>query len=313
MCTAKENYLLPWAIILGLETLAIIIENTATVIVFWKRRCHLKRTCFILINLTVADLMVGVSNVQIVVAEILKLTSSICYLSWRRYVVLEELFGCASISFLVLISFERLHATVWPFRHRVTPKRKYIGSIVIGWLLSGVVAVIRLLEAFNLITNEAYFGFGAAYLIVCLLLMSSAYSVIWFFSKTQDPRLPINRQIQNKKLAKTLFIVTILSLTTWLPFVVVYVMRYCFHAPDFTGPIALTVARFFRLANSFINPIIYCFRIPDFRKTFKTLFCRQNVPGLKIRKSQQSCSEANFVVLISVSKLLCNEEHRAIT
>ena len=118
MCTSKHEHALPWIVVLGVETLIIILGNIATVIVFWKNRSQLKQTCLFLINLTVADLMVGIGNIESVVVKIHKsfIASSSCKTTWGDYVVSEEFFGCASIGFLALISLERLYAVVWPFR-----------------------------------------------------------------------------------------------------------------------------------------------------------------------------------------------------
>ena len=44
---------------LGLETLVVIVANIVTIFVFCKNRYHLKKTSLVLINLSVADLMVG--------------------------------------------------------------------------------------------------------------------------------------------------------------------------------------------------------------------------------------------------------------
>lgn len=44
------------------EAKVIIIGNAFTIFVFWTRRAHLKRTCFLLISLAVADLLVGVTE-----------------------------------------------------------------------------------------------------------------------------------------------------------------------------------------------------------------------------------------------------------
>ena len=304
MCLTKETYLLPWTIILAMETLAIIFGNAVTILVFWKRKRYLKGTVYLLMNLSFADLMVGVSSIENLVGEIWKLTASTCHLSWDQYVALEELFGCASISSLVLISIERMHAIVWPFRHRAISSRKYIFSIGVVWLISGIVAALRMLNTSNFITNAVFFRIGAVYLIVSLLLISSAYYVIWLFCKRQDPRLPINRQKQNKKLANILLIVTLLSLMTWLPFAAMYVLESSLQVLGAMATITGLVTRFFRLANSFINPIIYSFRMPEFRATFKTLFCRRNVSRLHMCDTQQGCPEKHPAVLIRFTNLV---------
>ena len=44
------------------ESLLIFSGNSFTIFVFWKNRSKLKRTSFLLINLAVADLLVGLSQ-----------------------------------------------------------------------------------------------------------------------------------------------------------------------------------------------------------------------------------------------------------
>ena len=48
--------------IIFIESLVIFLGNTFTVFVFWKNRNKLKRTSFLLINLAVADLLVGLGQ-----------------------------------------------------------------------------------------------------------------------------------------------------------------------------------------------------------------------------------------------------------
>ena len=281
MCTDKYSNSLPKILILGVESLIIILANVATVMVFWKRGSQLKQTCLILINLTVADLMVGVGVIEDVVNEIWKLVTSSCSTSWEKYVVLNEIFGSASIAFLALISLERLYAIVWPFRTRSTSRGKYICSIGVVWLIPGLLAVAKLLSP----SQDVLGWVWAVYLFVCLITISCAYSVIWFFYKKRDPRLPPNRRERNKELAKTLFIVTLISLVTWLPFMVIGTIRVTFNMLDVSGQVLLDVARFLRLANSLINPIVYCFRMPLFRRTLREMFLKKITTGVHVHPS----------------------------
>lgn len=305
MCTNKREHALPWIVILGVETLIIILGNIATVIVFWKNRSQLKQTCLFLINLTVADLMVGIGNIESVVVEIhiSFMTSSSCKTTWGDYVVSEEFFGCASIGFLALISLERLYAVVWPFRIRTTSTRKYIFSVGVVWLLSGTLAVAQLLgTAATLITQDIFMWFVTVYLLLCLIIILCAYPAIWFFSKKEDPRLPLNRLKRNKELAKTLFIVTLLSLITWLPFTVVHNLRFTLKGSVVIGPVLVDVTQFLQLANSFINPVVYCFRMPLFRRTLREMLSRKKTTRLHVRE-HQTCPKANIVILLSISNL----------
>ena len=63
--------------------------------------------CYLPINLSVADLMVGVGNIQNVASEIWIISNSTCKTGWTEYIALDELIifiACTSITFLVLIS-----------------------------------------------------------------------------------------------------------------------------------------------------------------------------------------------------------------
>ena len=51
-----------FVVIFVLEAIIIITGNTFTVFVFWTQRTHLKRTCVPLINLAVADMLVGIAE-----------------------------------------------------------------------------------------------------------------------------------------------------------------------------------------------------------------------------------------------------------
>lgn len=51
--------LIIWTIAFAVESLAIIVGNSVTIAVFWKQRLTLKRTRYLLINLSVADLLIG--------------------------------------------------------------------------------------------------------------------------------------------------------------------------------------------------------------------------------------------------------------
>lgn len=291
MCTSKHEHPIPWIVILGVETLIIILGNIVTIIVFWKQRSQLKQTSLFLINLTVADLMVGIGNIESVVIEIHKnfMTYSSCESLWGDYVVSEELFGCASIGFLALISLERLYAMVWPLRIRTTSTRKYVLSLGVVWLLSGTVAVAQLGTAATLITEDIFIWFVTMYLFVCLIIISCAYPAVWFFSRKEDPRLPPNRYKRNKELAKTLFIVTLLSLITWLPFTVVHNLQFTLKGNVAIGPVFHDVTQFLQLANSFINPVVYCFRMPLFRRSLREIFTWKKATMLHVRE-HQTCS-----------------------
>lgn len=72
---------------------------------------------------------------------------------------------------------------------------------------------------------------------------------------------------QNAKLSKTLFIVITASLLFWIPCPVVYFTNYlCSKCVPW---LLSCIINMFRLTSSLLNPIIYSYRVPMFRKIFK--------------------------------------------
>lgn len=71
--------LILWMIGFSLESLAIIVGNAISIAVFWKQRSTLKRTSYLLINLSVSDLMIGVGVIDDIVC--LSLRNHACKIS----------------------------------------------------------------------------------------------------------------------------------------------------------------------------------------------------------------------------------------
>ena len=112
---------------------------------------------------------------------------------------------------------------------------------------------------------------GSSFLMLCLVLIPSSYLAIWIAKRNEDPRIPVDRREQNKKLATTLFIVSSLSVLAWLPLTVNYIIAYLVNKDHLLKLLHYT-GRCLQLANSFVNPIVYYARMPEFRRTFNNLF-----------------------------------------
>lgn len=64
----------------------------------------------------------------------------------------------------------------------------------------------------------------------------------------------------------TLFIVTVLSLLTWLPIIIRHELQHTFSTPGITQSNAELLTELLQLTNSLINPIVYVFRMKEFRE-----------------------------------------------
>ena len=267
-----------------LESLIIIVGNIFTIFVFWKNRNRLNRTTFLVINLAVADLLVGITEPISIGAFTIpehfekKFKSA---LDANFSSPFQIAVGFSSILFLALISLERAYALIWPLRHRVTSTKAYIYSATLAWIAAIFAGVGTLLTIFNIFdfANWKVALVGAK--VLCLVMICVSYLAIRTRLRCRVPvtdgaRNGQNEQQQNAKLSRTLFIMITVSLVFWVPSLVVYSTLYlCL--PCIPLLVLNIFTRLFRLANSLVNPIIYSFRIPMFRETFKRVkSCKQS-------------------------------------
>ena len=187
-------------------------------------------------------------------------------------------FPLTSLTNIAVISLERMHATIRPFRHRLIKKWVYGVTIAGVWVLAAMVstAILILFEYGKEPSYRLYFS--QSYCCLCLLVICVSYSsiVVKFLCGAHPQHHgAANRQ---RKLTVTLFIMTIVSLLMWLPHAV-FTFLYQ------TGIIKfLSIQEVVRLdfslkilyfMNSLVNPIVYTIRIPEFRKALLVLFKRQ--------------------------------------
>ena len=299
MCKTAELFL--WIAVFAVEFLVIIVGNIIAIFAFWKLRSVLKRTYYLLINLTIADLAVGLGVIKLLTSNILRLQTS-KYTRWARYIAMDIFSGTASVTSLLLIAVERSLATVFPFRHRVLTKRVYAYCIAGVWITSTLITMITTMPEFfrNSILASISRLILASFTVLCLIGICSLYTMMYVYSRLGNPRIRRYKREQNKRLAKTLFIVTMLTFITWIPLVVATVspQRY----DHCVTPTSLFVGIFLQLANSALDPLVYCYRMPEFRSVLKRNFLKfsnttVNIPSVGRRLS------ANFPELQCVSKV----------
>ena len=298
-CNTTELFF--WTVIFAVESSLIIVGNIITIIVFWKLRCVLKKTYCLLINLTVSDLIVGFAAVERIVNNNIYILKNSKELRWREFIALYAFSGTASLTTLLLVAVERCYAILYPFRHRTLRTRIYINGVVGVWLMSILVAFIRLSP--KVLPNSVII-FASPWILTCLAAMGvfaicCLYIVIWRLSKKEDPRISRDKREQNKRLAKTLFIVTATSVITWLPFAVTFVLpHHIRNEYDCAVHSASYVGRFTQLANSLLNPMIYCFRMPEFRRILKQDLFRRRRENVMNVQSGETFSLANVQVAV---------------
>ena len=257
-------------------------ENMFTLIVFTKDQQVRTRSTYLLINLSAADMGVGGLVIPTAVFRRgntyglwnVEMTSALLF---STYGVDTLFFGC-SLAFLVSISIERLYATRKPMRHRSMTGMTYKIWMSCIWVASFICTSVIVFFLFYDIIGLHIWYILASCVFVSLLILSSSYLAIFVTVRCSKQLQHFHRgQLRKeRRLTMTLFIVTLVSLSVWIPYVLFTFLES--HLSRQFSPEGLLRARgvcealFF--ANSFVNPILYTIRMPQFRRaTINLITC----------------------------------------
>ena len=258
-----------WDMCFGVLVTLIIAGNILTIWIFFKQRRQ-KRSYSLLISLAVADLLVGIFAVPFYIKAVVSQGYA-----WYVISIGADVFtGTTSIYTLVVISLERMLAVGWPVRHRTVNYRVYICAISIPWIIAAIFTTLVVLQIFNIIGKEYFFYYPVLISGIPLITICVANFVVW--KKQKSPFRNQNHIKREVKLAKTLALITGTSLFTWLPFQILNILfalkvTQNFHLIELTT----FIIKFLQFSNSFVNVIIYPFRIPQFKRTLLQIlnFC----------------------------------------
>ena len=278
-----------FCVVLSIEDFLICIGNTFTIYVFWKKRRTLQKASYLLINLAVADLLLGVCQIILIGTQIQPYPFNYSELNERIFSAqysrsmptIPITFACSSVFSLAVISLERVYAVVWPLHHRTVSSRVYFTSIGFIWAAGIGAGTLYLLSVVEVLSREyAYVPINGT-ILSSLCVVCASYMII----RTRVRRTPLifdnqrrRNMERNVKLSNTLFIMISVSLICWLPATVTYTLpRWC---QNCVPRIVALVTMVLQMANSIVNPVVYCYRMPIFKEELKRCFgkCKCNSP-----------------------------------
>ena len=267
-----------WLSLLITESIIIVTFNVVTIIIFTRNRSLRTRGMYLVINLAVADIMSGAFSECMVFVYLggqcdfwkYNLTGN-----WRKLsVAIELLFPVSSVTAIVAISLQQLHAIFRPFQHRVIKKRVYGVAIAIVWIVAALISTLQHLKINHL---TLWISFTS----ICLFIICVSYTLtaLKFFRGRKIQHH--GASIRDRKLTVTLVIVTLVSLLMWLPYIIcsfLLITSANFRSlPDqllFRLNFSLMVLYY---ANSLVNPIMYAIRMPEFKRALISLLrCQGN-------------------------------------
>ena len=239
---------------------------------------------YLVISLTIADMFVGGFShlhpfrlLSLLSCDIVKMN-----FSKELNVIINFLFSwfpLTSLTNIAVISLDRMHATIRPFRHRLIKKWVYGVTIASVWVLAAMVSTVTsILDQYGKGRSYVIY-FSQSYCCLCLFVTCVSYSSIavkFLCGAHPQHHGAANRQ---RKLTVALFIMTIVSLLMWLPFAVFIFLFIQSSIRKFLSlqestrlHLSLTILY---LMNSLVNPIVYTIRMPEFRKALLVLLKRQ--------------------------------------
>ena len=257
-----------WRKVLLTEFIVIAIINVFTVVAFARSRHLRKRTTYLIINLTVADLLMGAVTGPVGISF-----DERHGFSWREVIILTSIniFPAASQANLSLISLERLHATLFPFRHCLIEKWLYFKVIIGSWMITLLlVSMMSILGELDLVLIDYP---RACYTFLTLLIITVCNIIITIKVKSNPSPQHSSAIASERKLSVTLSIVTVVSILTILPLAIwMIITQYIFKQISLAA-VSQIYDRLLLLyfANSIVNPLIYAIRMQEFRKAVKEL------------------------------------------
>ena len=159
-------------------------------------------------------------------------------------------------------------------RHRALDRKVYFVSFALIWVLATFPPSIHAMKGQHIIPIKQMGYILIPFLVVLILIIYISYVAILI--KVRGGTQPQGHGLteRNRKLTTSLLILTVVSLVTWMPFIILHFL----HLLNENFAIHPNTLYFFKLlhyVNSLVNPIIYAFRIPKFRKAaIHLLHCR---------------------------------------
>jgi len=264
-----------WSSIFCVEAAWIIAINIITILTFSTNNRVFSRAVNMLINLSIADMLYGFSILVLCMYMLLVPTATpddtLKFLRVRN-ILIAILLSCAFFcgTSLFVVAVDRVFATFFPFRYRVVKKQYYFTvaginfSLCLGLIIGHLVTPSKYAYIY-----ENLYGLIIGFSLIGIL---TSYIAIYIKVRSQGQLSNMDAQaaqLRERNMAYTAMIVTLCSLLTWLPLGLIVVVHYRTNVHVTVEISFCTIV--VQVSNSFLNPVIYAFRMRHFRKALLKL------------------------------------------
>lgn len=259
-----------------------------TVVLFVLKRRLRKRSLFLVINMAFADLMIGAVVLPIyinLVGASFQLWTGERMMVWSIfYILFDTFFTLASSVAAACISGERLYATYRPLKHRTLSTRTFRIIIIMVWILALLAATIWI-TLFLFFSTKHVMYLLILYALLLISIICGCHIAIWRkFRHGRVSSQQQNRASQQKRLTKTLLFVSILTFLSWLPITIMHYVIFVDQvqlARKFYLPVVVLT-----YSKSFVNPLLYALRIPEYKEALVLCFLRRPISPLHLSKGE---------------------------
>lgn len=204
---------------------------------------------------------------------------------WAEPLMLVCMFSTVGISIFTVasISIDRFLVVAYPIQHRIYIKGKTIVLwLACVWLIGFAYPIkVTIFTADDFLDSFVMNVIGGSLILFTSVLYGITYDKLKKQSKSLSLENVSNRQkqarlIKEKRFLRTIILITCIVLACVLPTVIFfhYIQSKNLHFSDHLI-VRILIGMFSGLyyANYAVNPLVYVFRLPNYRKTFCLLYC----------------------------------------
>ena len=201
---------------------------------------------------------------------------------------LQRPVAIVSFATIASISVNRFLLIVYPIKHRYWIKGRTIAIwLTFIWLLNISYAFKRLIFGIEQsYEGELYMGT----VLTLFVLTGTAYASVYVHFKKQSrniiqqndsngDRAEELRLLKENRFLNTIIFIALMTVVTFIPgWILFYALKctsYVWAWDNLVCRIILNISALFMRINFAINPLVYIFRFPNYRKTFQILYCRK--------------------------------------
>ena len=271
-------------VLYALLAITCIVSNSLVCYIIMKRKLTHHVLKYYILSLAFTDLFVGFISIPLYTTFLTNTVpvgkSYMIYL--RVYTGLDVIWGASSIFHLCLMSIDRVMAITKPLLHRTHMQEKsfVIKLLTVPWLMALACAIPNFIRMdfphYTFVISIVTFILPTLIVIVCYICI---FVAIRRRNVTNDMR-----QINERKLLRTVLLVVVIFMVCWVPFHIFGIL-YGLNSLGLSlaeMDIALRVFKWLQYLNSACNPFIYVFFHPNFR-----------APMLAVVRNCFECKEEN--------------------